>query len=190
MTDDTNEEPQPLILSADALDALASALGAALDGCESSVATAESCTGGWVSQAITAIAGSSKWFDRGFVTYSNEAKREMLGVRVHSLRKFGAVSEKVVQEMALGAVKKSNAEFSVAISGIAGPGGGTEDKPVGTVWFAWANGTDVESSVMQFPGDREQVRLGAACVALQGLVSRLPDWLKNEKKSQPDIGES
>ena len=177
-------------LEMSALDAMAHALGSLLSEYELKAATAESCTGGWVSQAITSVAGSSQWFDRGFITYSNEAKREMLSVRVHTLRKHGAVSEKVAQEMALGAVKKSNASFSVAISGIAGPGGGSEDKPVGTVWFAWAYGTDVESSMMVFPGDRQQVRQGAATIALQGLVARIPVWLKNEKKPQVDIGES
>ncbi len=177
-------------LEVTALNTMAQALGSLLKEYGLKVATAESCTGGWVSQAITSVAGSSHWFDRGYVTYSNEAKREMLSVRVHTLRKHGAVSEKAVQEMALGAVKKSNATFSVAISGIAGPEGGTEDKPVGTVWFAWAYGTEVESSMMVFPGDRHQVRLGAAVIALQGLVARIPAWLENEKKSQNDVGES
>ena len=190
MTESNQLAPSSEELEMSALDAMAHALGNLLSEYELKIATAESCTGGWVSQAITSVAGSSQWFDRGFVTYSNEAKREMLSVRVHTLRKHGAVSEKVVQEMALGAVKKSNASFSVAISGIAGPDGGTEDKPVGTVWFAWAYGTDVESSMMVFPGDRQQVRLGAATIALQGLVARIPVWLKNEKKSQDDIGES
>ncbi|MCG8315854.1 MAG: CinA family protein [Pseudomonadales bacterium] len=171
------------------LESLAESLANLLVDTGYSVATAESCTGGWVAQAITAIAGSSGWFDRGFVTYSNEAKREMLGVRVHSLRKHGAVSQKIVEEMALGAVKKSNAQFSVAISGIAGPSGGTEDKPVGTVWFAWACGESVESSMMCFPGDRQQIRFGAAMIALQGLATRLPNWLKNLKKNNSDIGE-
>lgn len=190
MTESNQLAPSSEELEMSALDAMAHALGNLLSEYELKIATAESCTGGWVSQAITSVAGSSQWFDRGFVTYSNEAKREMLSVRVHTLRKHGAVSEKVVQEMALGAVKKSNASFSVAISGIAGPGGGTEDKPVGTVWFAWAYGTKVESSMMIFPGDRHQVRLGAATIALQGLIARIPVWLKNEKKSQVDIGES
>lgn len=173
-----------------ALEGLAAALGELLMGTGLRVATAESCTGGWIAQTITSVAGSSEWFDRGFVTYSNDAKRQMLGVRAQTLGKHGAVSEKVVKDMALGAIKKSNAEFAVSVSGIAGPGGGTDDKPVGTVWFAWAHGSDVEASMMRFPGNRQQVRQGAVMIALQGLISRIPAWLKNEEKSYADIGES
>ncbi len=107
--------------------------------CRSAViATAESCTGGWVAQELTSIAGSSVWFDRGFVTYSNAAKEEMLGVSAEIIKNHGAVSEPVVRAMAEGVLAKSSASISVSISGVAGPGGGSVEKPVGTVWFAWA----------------------------------------------------
>lgn len=171
------------------LEGLAATLGELLKPSGFSLATAESCTGGWVSQAITSIAGSSDWFERGFVTYSDDAKRQMLGVRVQTLRKHGAVSEKVVRDMALGAVRKSNARFAIAVSGIAGPTGATEDNPVGTVWFAWACDSEAETALMRFPGDRHTVRYGAVVVALQGLIARLPLWLKNNEKSHADVGE-
>lgn len=131
------------------------------------VTTAESCTGGGLSAAITDIAGSSQWFDRAFVTYSNEAKKAMLGVTAHTLETYGAVSEKAVVEMALGALTQANATVAIAISGIAGPGGATEDKPVGTVCFAWRakNGWNrVETHY--FSGDRAQVRQQAVHQAL------------------------
>ena len=121
--------------------------------------TAESCTGGWVAQALTAIAGSSSWFDRGFVTYSNEAKQEMLGVRGETLAEHGAVSEETAAEMARGALQKSRGTMSLAITGIAGPGGGTPAKPVGTVCFAWATKAGLErAETKHFTGDREAVR--------------------------------
>ena len=119
------------------IEALATQLGALLTDQDKKIVTVESCTGGWVSQAITQVAGSSGWFDRAYISYSNQAKRDMLGVKVRTLNKYGAVSRAVVEEMAAGALKKSGADFSVAISGIAGPDGGTDDKPVGTVWLAW-----------------------------------------------------
>ena len=123
------------------------------------IVTAESCTGGWVAQELTAIAGSSSWFDRGFVTYSNEAKQEMLGVRGETLAKHGAVSEQTAAEMARGALERSRATLSLAITGIAGPGGGTPAKPVGTVCFAWATRAGPErAETKHFPGDREAVR--------------------------------
>lgn len=172
------------------LEDMAGKLGDMLKDSGSLVATAESCTGGWIAQTITSVAGSSEWFDRGFVTYSNDAKREMLGVRAQTLRKHGAVSERVVLDMALGAVKKSKASFAVAVSGVAGPAGGTDDKPVGTVWFAWAFGDQAEASLMRFQGDRHQVRYGAVMVALQGLIARIPQWLKNHEKSPAGVGES
>ncbi|MEZ9504531.1 nicotinamide-nucleotide amidase [Vibrio sp. 10N.286.51.B11] len=141
--------------------------------------TAESCTGGGVASAVTDIAGSSGWFDRAFVTYSNEAKQEMIGVQLKTLMEFGAVSEPVVIEMASGALQHSNGTISVSISGIAGPGGATEDKPVGTVCFAWKalNGWDkVETHV--FTGDRSQVRQQATHHALQVIY----DYLSMEGK--------
>ncbi|HHW4401524.1 TPA: CinA family protein [Aeromonas hydrophila] len=137
-------------------------------------ATAESCTGGGVAAAITDIAGSSGWFDRGFVTYTNEAKQQMLGVSGESLGQHGAVSEVVVLEMARGALAHSSAAISVAISGIAGPGGATEGKPVGTVWFAWADRSGRHHSLLaRFDGDRRQVRQQAVRQALSGLLALL-----------------
>ncbi|MCJ7978139.1 nicotinamide-nucleotide amidohydrolase family protein [Aeromonas veronii] len=137
-------------------------------------ATAESCTGGGVATAITDIAGSSGWFDRGFVTYTNEAKQQMLGVSRESLERHGAVSEAVVLEMARGALAHSSASISVAISGIAGPGGATEGKPVGTVWFAWADSNGRHHSLLaRFDGDRRQVRQLAVRQALSGLLALL-----------------
>jgi len=136
--------------------------------------TAESCTGGGVSTAITDIAGSSGWFDRAFVTYSNEAKQQMLGVDATTLETYGAVSEAVVREMAMGALTHSAATISVAISGIAGPGGGTAEKPVGTVCFAWADKTgwgQIETCL--FDGDRNAVRQQAIKKSLLGMLQRL-----------------
>lgn len=136
--------------------------------------TAESCTGGWVAQVITAIPGSSAWFDRGFVTYSNRAKQEMLGVSPATLEAHGAVSEETVKEMAGGALTRSQAHISVAISGIAGPGGGTPKKPVGTVYISWAT-LDGEplTTVCRLSGDREEVRSRAVAAALRGLIELL-----------------
>ncbi|OAN12602.1 damage-inducible protein CinA [Photobacterium jeanii] len=136
--------------------------------------TAESCTGGGVSMAITEVAGSSAWFDRAFITYSNEAKMEMLGVTEQALIDQGAVSELVVTQMAQGALAHSAAQISVAISGIAGPSGGTETKPVGTVCFGWADTTGWYCTNTQiFTGDRAQVREQAVLFALQGMRDRL-----------------
>ncbi|GHL16694.1 hypothetical protein ECZU23_51370 [Escherichia coli] len=117
---------------------LSEQVGQALKARGATVTTAESCTGGWVAKVITDIAGSSAWFERGFVTYSNEAKAQMIGVREETLAQRGAVSEPVVVEMAIGALKAARADYAVSISGIAGPDGGSEEKPVGTVWFAFA----------------------------------------------------
>ena len=138
------------------------------------VATAESCTGGGVATAITNISGSSKWFERGFVTYSNEAKKEMLGVSRDTLRKHGAVSEEVACEMAAGALKHSHADVSVAVTGIAGPTGGSRKKPVGLVWFAWgARGGAIQTCRFRFRGGRDAVRIQSVAVALQGLIDLL-----------------
>lgn len=137
--------------------------------------TAESCTGGWVAKVLTDVPGSSAWVDRGFVTYSNAAKEEMLGVEPRTLSRDGAVSEAVVREMALGALARSRAQVAVAISGIAGPGGGTAAKPVGTVWLAWGlAGGRVDACCHHFPGDREAVRAQAVRAALLGVLERLP----------------
>lgn len=135
------------------------------------VATAESCTGGMVSAAITELVGSSQWFDAGFVTYSNEAKMAMLGVKQATLAEHGAVSEPVVCEMALGAVNNSQAQFAVSISGIAGPGGGTQDKPVGTVCFAVGDAQSRQAETCIFTGDRAAVRLAACERALTLLLN-------------------
>lgn len=133
------------------------------------LATAESCTGGWVGQTVTAIAGSSEWFERGFITYSNIAKQEMLGVQAETLARHGAVSEQTVLEMAAGALQHSHAHVSVAISGVAGPTGGSASRPVGTVWLAWALPDSVMAKPYHFSGDREAVRHASVAAALQGL---------------------
>jgi nicotinamide-nucleotide amidase len=138
------------------------------------VVTAESCTGGGVAVAITRISGSAKWFDRGFVTYSNHAKKQMLGVTQRSLGNYGAVSEQVACEMARGALRHSPAHVSVAVTGIAGPTGGSRTKPVGLVWFAWAvRKGDVQARCFRFKGSRTDVRLQSVAVALQGLIDLL-----------------
>lgn len=134
------------------------------------VACAESCTGGGIAAALTDVAGSSAWFDRGFVTYSNEAKTEMLGVNAATLEHAGAVSEQTVIEMAKGALIYSRAQLSVAVSGIAGPGGGSAEKPVGTVWLAWATESGVQTHVECFAGDRLAVRGATVDRALLGLL--------------------
>lgn len=140
------------------------------------IATAESCTGGGVAEAITRIAGSSAWFDRGFVTYSNEAKEALLGVSHETLLAHGAVSEAVVREMAAGALRNSNARVSVAVTGIAGPGGAVPGKPVGLVWFAWGvREGEIQSREFRFRGDRLQVRRQAVAAPLQGLIDLLAE---------------
>lgn len=135
-----------------------------------SIATAESCTGGWIAKIMTDIPGSSGWFERGFVTYTNEAKQDMLGVQTHTLQQHGAVSEQTVREMASGALSNSRADVSVAVSGIAGPGGGSADKPVGTVWLAWAVGGKLRTLHVHLSGDRSRVREQAVGLALQGVL--------------------
>ena len=138
------------------------------------IALAESCTGGWLSKMITDVAGSSQWFDRGFITYTNSAKIEMLGVKPATLDAHGAVSEQTVAEMAKGAIEQSKADLAIAISGIAGPGGGSDAKPVGLVCFAWARRSkfcDTESK--RFTGDREQVRYQAASYAMSEMLQKL-----------------
>lgn len=135
--------------------------------------TAESCTGGGIAQELTSVSGSSVWFERGFVTYSNAAKEEMLGVSPQTLEEDGAVSETTVREMAEGALQYSRAQVAVAVSGIAGPGGGTAQKPVGTVWFAWACNGEVRAACHQFSGDREAIRVKSVRAALQGIVDLL-----------------
>ncbi len=138
------------------------------------IALAESCTGGMLSELMTALPGSSAWFDRGFITYSNEAKIEVLGVRETTLITHGAVSAACVEEMALGALQASHAQLSVAISGIAGPAGGSVSKPVGTVWFGYAGHHIIaKTQLHQFTGDREQIRQQATAAALAGMIECL-----------------
>jgi len=153
---------------------LAEQLGDALLRCGRKVAVAESCTGGWVAKCLTDIAGSSAWFDRGFVTYSNAAKREMLGVSGETLDSAGAVSEQTVLAMAAGVLARSEADLALAISGIAGPGGAVPGKPVGTVCFAWAL-KDVmqQADTQHFSGDREAVRQQSVAHGLRGLIDVL-----------------
>ncbi len=141
---------------------------------ELTLVTAESCTGGGIAHCVTSIAGSSGWFDRGFVTYTNEAKRECLNVSEQTLDSFGAVSEECAAEMAAGALQNSHAGIAVSVTGIAGPDGGSKDKPVGTVCFGWCqrNQSSVTTRVV-FAGDREQVRRQSVLLALQGLLDML-----------------
>jgi nicotinamide-nucleotide amidase len=161
------------------LENLAAELGATLKARGFTLALAESCTGGMVAQAITSIAGSSAWFDRSFVTYSNAAKIEMLGVSPATLEKFGAVSEEVAKEMALGCLKScvlrnNHAQIAGSITGIAGPDGGSDEKPVGTVCFAWT-GTNIptEAITKKFIGNREEIRQQATAALMAGLIERL-----------------
>lgn len=153
---------------------LASQVGAALYAHGMMLATAESCTGGGVASAMTEIAGSSAWFDRGFVTYSNQAKVDMLGVTQFTLDNFGAVSEATVREMVEGTLRNSQAKIALAVSGIAGPGGGTPEKPVGTVWFAWGikDGVSI-ARLHQLSGNRAEIRALAVRISLQGILELL-----------------
>jgi len=162
------------------LEALAEQVGIALRADRMTLVTAESCTGGWVAQCLTAIAGSSEWFDRGFVTYSNEAKQEMLGVQAETLVRHGAVSQPVAVAMAEGALRNSHADWSLAITGIAGPSGGSDEKPVGTVCFSWAcRSGGVTTETCRFEGSREAVRAQSVAYALKGVLRRI---------EQPDDG--
>jgi len=156
------------------MDKLAAKVGETLKSHGLMLATAESCTGGGVAQAITGVAGSSGWFERGFVTYSNQSKQQMLGVRDSTLKQHGAVSEMTVREMVAGALQHSSAQVALAVSGIAGPDGGTADKPVGTVWFAWGlqNG-ETRAQRYQLDGNRAEVRAQAVNIALQGIADLL-----------------
>ena len=139
------------------------------------ITTAESCTGGMVASAITDISGSSGWFERGFVTSSNQAKSEMIGVPADMIEKHGAVSESIAREMAEGALRNSRAQLSLSITGIAGPGGGTPQKPVGTVCFAWSNRVHTLCQTRVFKGDRRQIRLQASAHALRGVLTMLEE---------------
>jgi nicotinamide-nucleotide amidase len=156
------------------MDELATKVGEKLKSEGVMLATAESCTGGWAAQAVTAIAGSSDWFERGFVTYSNDAKKDMLGIEQRTLDEPGAVSEEIAREMALGALARSKAGVSLAVTGVAGPTGGSDAKPVGMVCFAWARKSgDVRSETRRFAGDREAVRRQSVIRALEGVLEML-----------------
>lgn len=146
-------------------------LGDALASQNRVLCTAESCTGGGIAALMTSVAGSSAWFDRAYVTYSNAAKISMLGVTESSLEKYGAVSEQVAREMAEGALSKSKLDLSVSVTGIAGPGGGTKDKPVGTVCFGWSDGATTRTDTELFDGDRNAVRQASVIHAVSGLMS-------------------
>jgi nicotinamide-nucleotide amidase len=153
---------------------LSGRVGDALKARKLMMAAAESCTGGWIGQAVTMVPGSSNWFDRGFVTYTNEAKQDMLGVSAKTLKEFGAVSEQTVREMVTGALSRSRAQIAVAVSGVAGPDGGSPQKPVGTVLLAWAekSGRVVAQSI-RFSGDRDAVRRQTVIAALEGILALL-----------------
>lgn len=156
------------------MDILAAQVGGALKAHGLMLATAESCTGGGVAHAITEVAGSSAWFERGFIAYANDAKHEMLNVSLETLMQHGAVSEAVVREMVAGALQHSHAQVALAVSGVAGPAGGSVDKPVGTVWFAWGvvHGT-IHAQRYQISGARAEVRAQAVHIALQGVLDML-----------------
>jgi len=163
-------------MTRDVLLPLARRVGAGLKRRHLMLSIAESCTGGWVAQAITSVPGSSAWFERGFVTYSNAAKKELLGVRARTLARHGAVSEAAATEMASGALAHSRAQVALAVTGVAGPDGGTKAKPVGMVCFAWARkGRVTDSATRRFPGGRDAVRRRSVRFALQGLLERLED---------------
>ena len=164
------------------LEELAAKVGDRLVSRNEFLVTAESCTGGWVSMLVTSITGSSAWFDRGFVTYSNEAKQEMLAVDKQTIEIHGAVSEEVARHMVEGAVEHSHAQAGLSVTGIAGPGGGSVGKPVGTVCFGWLVDGQCETETCYFSGDREQIREQSVRHVLAALLARLEHgsdrWLK------------
>ena len=164
----------------DQISHLAAQLGAQLQACSAQVSTAESCTGGGIAEAITRVAGSSAWFEAGYVTYSNRQKTRQLNVPEKLFAKVGAVSQEVVEAMARGAQEKSLARFAVAVSGVAGPDGGSPDKPVGTVWLAFAVGEEVTAELAHFPGNRDEVRRQTVKAALEGLLRRAAAEIDNQ----------
>ena len=158
------------------LDALAQRVGQRLRQRHDHLVTAESCTGGWIAKTVTGIAGSSDWFDCGMVAYSYEAKQALLGVRPETLEQHGAVSRETVVEMVSGALVNSGASIAVAVTGIAGPGGGSGDKPVGTVWIGWKRrGGYAHARLYHFAGDRDAVRRQTVAAALAGLRKTLTE---------------
>ncbi len=164
----------------DLLSQLAAELGRLLQTLKAQVTTAESCTGGGIAEAITRIAGSSAWFEAGFVTYSNQQKTKQLDVPQPLFDEVGAVSREVVQAMVRGAQTQSGARFAVAVSGVAGPGGGSQEKPVGTVWLAWGVGNEVSAERRHFAGDRDEVRRQTVIAALEGLIRRTVREIENQ----------
>ena len=161
-----------------AINELATTLVGELNRKNKAVATAESCTGGWVAKALTDVPGSSGCFGYGIVSYSNGAKESILGVRTQTLAEHGAVSEAVVREMAEGTLRLSGADISIAVSGVAGPDGGSDEKPVGTVWFAWSmrgpRGITTDTDLQRFEGNRESIRMQSVIHGLKGVRGRLP----------------
>jgi nicotinamide-nucleotide amidase len=161
-----------------AINELATTLVGELNRKNKAVATAESCTGGWIAKALTDVPGSSGCFGYGIVSYSNGAKESILGVQNRTLAEHGAVSEPVVREMAEGTLRLSGADVSVAVSGVAGPDGGSDDKPVGTVWFAWSTrgpaGIATDADLQRFEGNRESIRMQTVIHGLKGVQRRLP----------------
>ena len=156
------------------IEAMSEDVGHLLERFQLQITTAESCTGGGLAQSITAVSGSSKWFERGFITYSDQSKEDLLGVSSATIDRYGAVSEEVVKEMAQGAIQVSAANMSIAISGIAGPDGGSEDKPVGLVWIAWGQKLGyAEAECFHFGGTRNHVRAQAVLESLRGVKERL-----------------
>jgi nicotinamide-nucleotide amidase len=155
------------------IEKLARQVGRKLEAANVLLVTAESCTGGWVAQAVTSVAGSSGWFERGYVTYSNAAKREALGVRNATLARYGAVSEQTAREMARGALRKGRGSIALSVTGIAGPGGGSPGKPVGMVCFAFARGRKIHSETKRFKGNRNSVRRQSVVQALRGVLKCL-----------------
>ena len=164
----------------DPISQLAAEIGHQLQTLNAQVTTAESCTGGGIAEAITRIAGSSAWFEAGFVTYSNQQKTRQLNVPPPLFTQVGAVSREVVEAMVRGAQAQSSARFAVAVSGVAGPGGGSVDKPVGTVWLAWGVGSEVSTERRHFSGDRDEVRRQTVIAALEGLIRRTVREIKNQ----------
>jgi nicotinamide-nucleotide amidase len=157
------------------MDDLAKRVGQRLKAANAVLVTAESCTGGWVAQLVTSVAGSSDWFDRGFVTYSDASKQDLLGVRAETLRQHGAVSEQTAREMVLGALARSQGTVALSVTGVAGPTGGTKDKPIGTVCFAWARRKRAQSETRLFSGNRESVRRQSVIHALEGVLKQLDE---------------
>jgi len=168
---------QPLVIPSDVqLEALAARIAIVMQYRALMLASAESCTGGWIAKALTDLSGSSAWFEAGVVSYSNQAKISLLGVRSETLERTGAVSEETALEMVSGALNRLNVGIAVAVTGIAGPAGGTPQKPVGTVWIGWLRrGGAARAKLFHFPGDREAVRRQTVAAALEGVLETLTD---------------